>query len=163
MQNGITTASAYAALTQAIHLKLPSGAVFLVRRPTLGYRLQHPELYQSIAARSHGQTSTDRGYLTTAEMVRFYYDLLQEVCIEPRISLNPQEGELHPEAIQFADATFIARWAGGEVSADGADLAEFRGSKSAAASAAVAGGGDVALPPERTAGWRPVKRHEPAD
>jgi hypothetical protein len=160
-QNGITTATAYAALTQAIHLKLPSGAVFLVRRPTLGYRLQHPELYQSIAARSAIRNSESG--ISTPDLVRFYYDLLQEVCVDPRVSLNPQEGELHPEAIQFADATFIARWAGGEVDAAGADLAEFRGAKPAAASAAVAGGGDLALSPERTHAWRPVRRHEPAD
>jgi hypothetical protein len=130
---------------------LPSGAVFLLRKPTLSYRMTHFTAYQSVAARlSNPQAGAVNADTDTKQLVQLYYDVLCECCVKPRISLAPQEGELHPEQIQMRDALFIARWAGGEIDpASGTDLAEFRADRpgQAAATVSSAGSADVVLPP----------------
>ncbi len=149
-QNGVTTAADYKALLEAQRVRLPSGKVFLLCRPTLGFRFRNPGVFQSIALSAAFPGPAENDDEQVRSLVRMYYQLLCEVCVQPRVSLAPQEGELHPEQILFADAMHIARWAGGEVDGLGADLAEFRQPQSRPRPDAGASGGDVALPAERT-------------
>jgi hypothetical protein len=183
-ENGITTAADYARLTEQ-QVALPSGAVFLLRRPTLKFRLGNLGAFQSIAARAQSSAGLQAGTPASDEevkaIVQYYYDVLCECCVQPRVSLRPiadargsdgadnqrgdqsgdQSGDrqgadvLHPEQIQLRDALFIARWAGGEVDpSSGTDLAEFHRQRAGTGepAAARARGGDMELPSERTAG-----------
>jgi len=181
-ENGITTANDYRRASEAYHglqrVTLPSGGVFLLRRPSLAYRLTHLASYQSVATRGQqGGIWNPDSPAEQQKLVEFYYAVLCEVCVSPRVSLdaprnvaqgslsNPavvQELEktqgcksnpaLHPEEIQARDAFWIARWAGGEVDAAGTDLAEFRKREYGADSVPGSGSADVELPPVGAAG-----------
>src|SRR6516164_5996770 len=170
-ENGITSAADYRRASESYHglqrVTLPSGAVFLLRRPSLAYRLTHLASYQSVAARASdpgfGTRDSGLGIGEQQKLVEFYYAVVCEVCVSPRVSLDAPRGSglgtrdsgevtaIHPEDIQARDAFFIARWAGGEISADGADLAEFRKQQSGPDPAARASSADVELPAEPTA------------
>jgi hypothetical protein len=114
--NGIATAQDYLG-AQEVDLKLPSGQTFRVRAPGLKFQFSSP-----IPENLDGKPDAEKAQA----LAEFYYRMLCEVCIEPRVSMEPKEGELHPDRVRLADAQFIVRWAGGEVSADGADLERFR-------------------------------------
>ncbi len=161
-ENGITTAADYKRAHEQM-VTLPSGAVFELRQPSLGFRLTHLGLVQSIAAKMQAG-GNDRGPQGAAlqddeakRLVQVYYDILCEVCVNPRVSLSPpvgaiHESPLHPDDIRLEDAVFIARWAGGEVTPDGSgDLARFHRRKSDHAAPDRAGGGDVRPVAERAA------------
>ena len=170
-ENGITSAADYRRASESYHglqrVTLPSGTVFLLRRPSLAYRLTHLASYQSVAARASdpgfGTRDSGLGIGEQQKLVEFYYAVVCEVCVSPRVSLDAPRGSglgtrdsgevtaIHPEDIQARDAFFIARWAGGEISADGADLAEFRKQQSGPDPAARASSADVELPAEPTA------------
>jgi len=162
-ENGITRAADYRRASDAYHglqrVTLPSGAVFVLRRPSLAYRLTHLKAYQSIAARAQAQTSAPTDIAGQQQLVDFYYGVLCEVCVSPRVSMDAGHGQdgrptdvLHPEQIQARDAFWIARWAGGEVDAAGADLAEFRKREYGADSVPGSSSADVELPPVGFAG-----------
>jgi len=140
--NGVATAQDYLN-AQQVDLRLPSGKVFRVRAPGLRFRFAMPA-----PENLDGKPDAEKA----EALAQFYYGMLVEVCVEPRVSMEPKEGELHPDRIRLADAQFIVRWAGGEVSADGADLGKFPGGEAGGGSIDRAGGADI----------RPVAKH-PAD
>jgi hypothetical protein len=45
------------------------------------------------------------------EIAGFLRELLVYCCLEPRVSLTPGEGEIHPREIPEADWMFIVSWA----------------------------------------------------
>jgi hypothetical protein len=118
-----------------------SGYAVVLRRPTPMWFLFHGYLPMSLAARQQaGAGDTEvRGTIQTAEefveFSKWIVDLLSEVFVGPKLSLNPGDGEISPEWLTEEDVNFIIRWAVGEVTAEGSgasgvrDLAEFRGKK----------------------------------
>jgi hypothetical protein len=122
-------------------VKLPSGAVFLLRYPSLEYKIGRSLIAQSIAAkmqnRPEAQPSETR---SAAEIAETYFAVLEEVCVQPRVSKQPKEGELHPDRIRLSDAVHIMRWASGEVDDNGVDFAAFRGTRADPASISGPGG-----------------------
>jgi len=138
--NGISTAQDYLSL-QEVDLRLPSGQTFRVRAPGLKFRFSAPA-----PENLEGKTEAEKA----ATLADFFYRILCEVCVEPRVSMEPKEGELHPDRIRLADAQFIVRWAGGQIGDDGADLDAFREGKTGRTAAAGAGGGEIRPVAERT-------------
>ena len=138
--NGISTAQDYLSL-QEVDLRLPSGLTFRLRTPGLKFRFSNP------APESLDGKSDDEKALALAN---FYYGMLCEVCVEPRVSMEAKETEIHPDRIRLSDAQFIVRWAGGQIGDDGADLDAFREGKTGRTAAAGAGGGEIRPVAERT-------------
>src|SRR5579885_3625428 len=66
-------------------------------------------------------------------LARWIVELLEEIMVQPRVSLSPGPGEIPPDLIPDEDLNFMIRWAMGEVASDGGeasaegDLARFRG------------------------------------
>jgi hypothetical protein len=139
--NGISTASDYLSARE-VDLKLPSGQVFRVRAPGLKFQFSSP-MPENLDGKPDAEKSQ--------ALADFYYRMLCECCVEPRVSMEPQEGELHPDRIRLADAQYITRWAGGEIGSDGADLAKFPRGEAGRSAGDGAGGGDVRPVAERPA------------
>jgi hypothetical protein len=152
--NGITRAEDYIFEPRAGEhkVKLPSGATFLLRYPGLNFTLKRLLLAQSIAARIEGKAGTPDEQHAEA-LSETYYAVLCEVCVSPKVSMEPKEGELHPDRFKLDDAIHILRWAGGEIDAQGNDLAKFRRPEPAAD--ALDGSGGAPL--------RPVAERSPED
>ncbi len=103
------------------------GKPVLLRRPTPMWFLFHGQLPTSLAARLQaGQVGVE-----TVEDLRalaeWMVPLLEEVFVEPRLSLHPGPGEISPDWLHVEDANFVIRWAVGEVADEDRDLASFRG------------------------------------
>ncbi len=125
-------------------VKLPSGNTFLLRYPRLAYKFKNLPVAQSIAAKQQAPDESTDGQAQNVEaLATTYYGLLCEVCVRPRVCMEPEAGELHPDRIRLVDAIFIARWAGGEIDANGVDLATFRAGKSRANDSDGKGGAPV--------------------
>ncbi len=128
-----------------------SDLAVILRRPTPLWFLFHGSLPMSLAAKQSrgeaGMSSSVAATLETAEefieFSKWMVDLLREVFVEPRLSLAPGANEISPEWLDEDDVNFIIRWAVGEVTTDGRDLAEFRGKRAADSPAPGAGSGDV--------------------
>jgi len=146
--NGIATAADFRHLTR-FEVSLPSGRKILMGPPSLKFTLTGLPRFQTLAARL---TEVDKVPPTEQEAAEFesWMDLvLADVMVEPQVSLTPKdESELHPREIPALDRLVIFRRAVGEIGADGADLADFRGKPSGPTPAVGASGGDVPLPPE---------------
>jgi hypothetical protein len=140
-------------------IRLPSGKMFLLRYPRLAFRLDRVLVSQSVAAMLQGgESPAEQSPIAepvpkekSVEVVSAYYEVLCEVCVRPKVSLTPGEGELHPDRITLDDALFIVRWAGGEVDANGNDLSTFRAKKPQTDASSSAGGENV-----RTVAERPI-------
>lgn len=124
-RQGICTAEEYSFAPEAGEhvVELPSGKKFLLRYPRLEWKISRVLVSQSIVAVSQQAPESTSDPKALAEA---YYAILCEVCMSPRVSMDPQKGEMHPDRFSVTDAIFIARWAGGEVDAQGSDLARFR-------------------------------------
>lgn len=84
-----------------------------------------------------------------AALSKFWVEIFERMFQAPKLSLNPQPDEIHPNWLPAEDARFLIRWAVGEVvpmEGHRDDLAEFRGAGRSGA-AARATGDDVELPP----------------
>jgi hypothetical protein len=131
----------------------------MLRRPTPMWFLFHGHLPMSLAARQsapkhQGAAGGAAAIQTAEELAEFsswIVELLSEVFVRPRLSLNPGAEEISPEWLPEEDVNFIIRWAVGEVATDpdqigaGHDLAEFRRTAAGAPPAPGAGGGDLPL------------------
>ncbi len=121
-----------------------SGLKVLLRRPSPMWFLFRGLLPASLAVRLEG----GRARLETVEDLRalaeWVVPLLGEVFVEPRLVLEPGPGEISPDLLDLEDASFVVRWAVGEVASESCDLAGFRRDGTPAASGT--GSGDVALP-----------------
>ncbi|HEV2424319.1 MAG TPA: hypothetical protein VGZ29_05775 [Terriglobia bacterium] len=59
--------------------------------------------------------------------VRSYANLLRGVFVNPKLSLTPGPGEIHPELIPQPDQEFLLGWMSGEVGSDHSGLTSFQG------------------------------------
>jgi hypothetical protein len=131
-----------------------SGYAVVLRRPTPMWFLFHGHLPMSLAARQSDAAGTIQSAEEFIEFSKWMVELLGEVFVAPKLSLNPGADEISPEWLGEEDVNFIIRWAVGEVTADATsasgsrDLARFRGKASGAHSPARPGSGNVSLPPE---------------
>ena len=123
-----------------------SGLKVLLRRPSPMWFLFRGLLPASLAVRLEG----GRAQLETVEDLRVLAEwmvpLLGEVFVEPRLALEPGPGEISPDLLDLEDASFVVRWAVGEVASESSDLAGFRADGTPATSGASRG--NVVLPPK---------------
>ncbi len=110
-------------------LSLPSGLVFMVRRPTpMWWAINRGILPSRLVTVAQGNES--RPNLTPeelAEWARFcVLTVIEAVVTQPKIRQNPGPGEAHPGLISDEDFKAIMAFAGGEIAADGQGLDTFR-------------------------------------
>ena len=126
------------------------GKAVLLRRPTPMWFLFRGQLPTSLASRFQDGPS---GGINTMEdfqaLANWVVPLLSYVFVEPRLSLDPGAGEISPDLLDIEDASFVIRWAVGEIQASGGegsvdDLRPFRGEPQPPA--AGSGGGDLGMP-----------------
>jgi hypothetical protein len=139
---------------------LPSGLIFMMRRPRPLWWALQGRLPSSLAARvasSEPPLAGARGSEDTVALAQWITALLEETVVSPKVRLNPGAGEADPNWLSEEDVLFIMRYAGGEAMADGQSLDRFPpgGGEPAAAGA---GGADVELPAVADAGAGPAER-----
>lgn len=113
------------------NVRLPkSRFVILVRRPRpLAYLIGGAPLPQGLAAKLAASEEPENLYLTDDERTALFERRAHvhlSCFIQPKFSLNPGEGEANLAWLPEEDRTFLARYLGGEIDADGADLGTFR-------------------------------------
>ncbi len=134
------------------------GKAVLLRKPLPLWFVFRGRLPQSLAVRAVPAAALHSPSGNPAEelvaMADWILTLLREVFVEPRVSMNPQEGEISPDWLDLEDVNFIIRWAYGEVAAEGSpasngnsDLATFRGGSGS--SVAGAGGRNLVIETQR--------------
>jgi hypothetical protein len=121
-----------------------SGLEVMLRRPSPMWFLFRGLLPASLAVRLEGGQSRIETVKDLRALAEWMVPLLGEVFVEPRLALDPGPGEISPDLLDLEDASFVVRWAVGEVASESDDLAGLRRDGSPAA--AGAGRGDVALP-----------------
>jgi hypothetical protein len=140
--------------TDIVDLPLPSGMTIRARRPGIT-RLAYWGLIplQLMAAIAEGQDSSsaaaaraDRGEVFAHLAAK--RDLLIYCVVEPRISMTPGPGEIHPRDIPEADMDFLLAW--GQRAAEVADLSRFRAQRSIPAVGS--DGGSIPQPAQPDAG-----------
>jgi hypothetical protein len=154
-ENSIAKPADFQALrdsTPAERVVLPKlGKAVLLRRPTPMWFLFRAQLPATLAVRLQDGV----GSLNTVEdfqaLVHWAVPLLSHVFVEPRLSLDPGADEISPDLLAVEDASFVIRWAVGEIEVSGNggqgsvnDLRPFRGEPEPAA--ASAGGRDLGMP-----------------
>jgi hypothetical protein len=115
---------------EAKPLRLPvSGLVVLARKPDPAWWIRRlGQLPMALTNQLSGADETIQP--TTEELVKYSQwsvELIREVVVQPVIALDPGPGEVDPNWIPDEDLKFLVRYAGGEVSADNADLSLFPG------------------------------------
>lgn len=151
-ENGVASAQDFQLAANARgtpeRLILPkSGLKVVLRRPNPMWFLFHGLLPASLAARVEGGTARIESVEDLRALADWMVPLLTEVFVEPRLSLEPSPGSISPDLLDLEDATFVIRWAVGEVASEsGGDLATFRDERTPAVVGASRG--DVALPPK---------------
>jgi len=151
-KNGVASVEDFQTAAQARgtpeRLTLPkSGLKVVLRRPNPMWFLFHGLLPASLAARVEGGQARIESVEDLRVLADWMVPLLTEVFVEPRLALEPGPGSISPDLLDLDDATFVIRWAVGEVASEaGSDLASFRDERSSAASGA--GSRNVALPPK---------------
>lgn len=117
-------------------LTLPkSGLKVVLRRPNPMWFLFHGLLPASLAARVEGGQARIESVEDLRALADWMVPLLTEVFVEPRLALEPGPGSISPDLLDLDDATFVIRWAVGEVASEtGSDLASFRDERSSVAS-----------------------------
>lgn len=123
-----------------------SGLKVILRRPNPMWFLFHGLLPASLANRVAGGQARIESVEDLRALADWMVPLLSEVFVEPRLTLEPGPGSISPDLLDLEDATFVVRWAVGEVASEAGDLANFCDGQ--ASLAAGAGGRDVALPPK---------------
>lgn len=134
-------------------ITLPSGLVCQIRRPKpLWWVLNRGTLPDGMVNAALGEPRQEGSSLTSDEAVQVantMRKLIEDMVIDPRIRNNPKPGEVDPAWIDNADLSFLIKVAGGEITADGADLSTFPGQSES--STPGAGGGSVEDPTEQSA------------
>jgi hypothetical protein len=167
ISNGIATAADFrraaedSAFEPAERIVLPkSGLAVILRRPKpVAFTLFAARLPSSLAARLQGggAGADPASPEDLVALSRFWTGVLEQMFVQPKLSLMPGPHEIHPTWIPNEDANFLIRWAVGEITSAGlqagpggegsVDLAPFCAQPEPPFTGA--GGGDVALPPER--------------
>ncbi len=154
-ENGIAKPEDFRALwdrTPAERVVLPKlGMAVLLRRPTPMWFLFRGQLPVTLAARLQSGGASLGTIEDLQALADWIVPLLAHVFVEPKLALHPGPGEISPDLLDIEDASFVIRWAVGEVTGleDGGqgitnDLRPFRGEPESVA--AGAGGGDLELP-----------------
>jgi hypothetical protein len=121
-----------------------SGLKVLLRRPSPMWFLFRGLLPASLAVQLEGGHTRLETVEDLRALAEWMVPLLGEVFVEPRLALEPGPGEISPDLLDLEDASFVVRWAVGEVASESSDLAGFRADGSPVAGSP--GRGDVALP-----------------
>ena len=150
-ENGVASVQDFQSAAQARgtpeRLTLPkSGLKVVLRRPNPMWFLFHGLLPASLASRVAGGEARIESVEDLRALADWMVPLLSEVFVEPRLTLEPGLGSISPDLLDLEDATFVVRWAVGEVASEAGDLAAFCDERTSLA--AGAGGRDVALPPK---------------
>ncbi len=153
-ENGIARAEDFLALRDAAtaeRVVLPKlGKAVLLRRPTPMWFLFRGQLPATLAGRLQDGSASFNTVEDFQALATWVVPLLSHVFVEPGLSLHPGAGEISPDLLDIEDASFVIRWAVGEVTSEGGnalsvgDLAEFRGGPASTASGA--GGRDLGMP-----------------
>lgn len=136
-------------------LALPkSGFIVLVRRPRpLAYLIGGAPLPQGLAAKLAASEDPENAYLTDEDR-RALFERRARVhlsCfIQPKFSLDPADGEANLAWLPEEDRNFLARYLGGEIDADGADLGTFRADPASRPAGAGANGENLEMPTQPT-------------
>src|SRR5690242_16808397 len=113
----------------AEYVPLPSGLTVLAYRPSPEWWARHRDtLPMGLAANGQEAPTPDSDTDSQAlvELAKWTLDIILEIVLEPKLSLTPQAGELHPNRILNKDLEHLLHYATGRVSADGRDLTAFR-------------------------------------
>ncbi len=151
MQDGVAKPedfrSAFEQREKAVRVTLPvSGLPVLARRLSPLRLMIQSDRLQAINLET--ATAEER-----VEFARIYVSTIQEILIEPRLSLTPGPNEIDPNWLPEEDAQYLFKWGVGVIADDSSDLAPtFRRPRAPAPCGAARG--DVALPPERDPGDR---------
>ena len=150
-QNGVASAKDFQSAAQLRsnpeRLVLPrSGLKVFLRRPSPMWFLFHGLLPASLAARVEGGQAQIESVEDLRALAEWMVPLLAEVFVEPRLTLEPGPGEISPDLLDLEDASFVIRWAVGEVASETSDLAPFRNGRPSVAGRP--SGRDLALPPK---------------
>jgi hypothetical protein len=121
-----------------------SGLKVLLRRPSPMWFLFRGLLPASLAVRLEGGQARLETVEDLRALAEWMVPLLGEVFVEPRLALEPGPGEISPDLLDLEDASFVVRWAVGEVASESSDLAGFREDRAPAAGGP--GRGNVVLP-----------------
>jgi len=138
--------------TPAERVVLPKlGKAVLLRRPTPMWFLFRGQLPATLAARLQGGPASLGAMEDFQALLNWAVPLLSHIFVEPRLSLHPAAGEISPDLLDIEDASFVIRWAVGEIQGAGNggegltnDLRPFRGEPEPVAVGA--GGGDLGMP-----------------
>ncbi len=112
-------------------VELPSGLVFQIRRPKpIWWILNRAIVPASLLGKLEGSPIDQAPYDPTPEdlvaSANMMTNLIESVVVSPKIRRNPKEDEVSPNYISQDDLMFILKYAGGEVSAQGQNLGDFR-------------------------------------
>lgn len=133
---------------------LPSGLKPTLRRPKpIWWVLVKGTLPQSLAIQASGEAPVSADPEDVAAAIPAVVRLVESMFVSPKVKRGAAYDDpefLNPNLIDDADLTFIIRYAGGEVAADGSNLETFRGRPATAA--AGSGGGTVELSAESDSG-----------
>lgn len=141
------------AFEQPEPVSLPSGLIVVLRRPKpLWWVLTRGSLPQGLALQVTGEETPALTDEQRGVFVPIVVQLVEQMFVEPRVVRGAarDSGNLNPNLIGDDDFAFLMRYAGGEVAADGSNLAGFR--RDGAAAAASSSGGAVEVPAESAAG-----------
>ena len=103
-----------------------SGLKVMLRRPSPMWFLFHGLLPASLAARVEGGQTRIESIDDIRALADWMVPLLSEVFVQPHLQLDPGPGEISPDLLDLEDASFVIRWAVGEVAEGSGDLAPFR-------------------------------------
>ena len=104
-----------------------SGLTVRLARPSPMWFMIHGLLPASLAARLSGGSTTIETVDDLRALSSWMVPLLLETFVSPALSLNPGPGQIAPEVLGIADATYVVKWALGEtVASDGSGPGDFR-------------------------------------
>lgn len=129
--------------------------IILVRRPRpLAYLIGGAPLPQGLAAKLAASEEPENLYLTDDERTALFERRARvhlSCFVQPKFSLNPGEGEANLAWLPEEDRTFLARYLGGEIDANGADLGTFRDNSAPRSAGVGANGQNVEMQAQSTA------------
>lgn len=142
---GASYRKAARARVETFDVELPSGAVFLLRKPDLELFTLSGVLPVTVTAKMHaaqraGQTA-DQAFADLAideqiKAVEFGRKMLEFICVDPRIVADPvADDEIGFEDLDPADLRFLTEWA----NTGGGDTAEAESFRNGGRQASVAG------------------------
>ena len=139
--NGVASAEDFRRLAEAEAFGQPdrvilpgSGLAVIIRRPTLMYfRVRRTNWPEDLVEKMEARTLGAKLEFTPEEQLFLFRqdtELFKEAFVKPGLSLTPGPDEINPNWLLEKDVDFLRRYLGGQVLADGTELATFPGSES---------------------------------